>query len=109
MACFRYMIVNTLHKCGGGGDDDSDSELECQLTVNVNVCVIYSSLQRCLGPAVMHVTQCKHLECQVEGQELCCQASEVPGVELEDLAYGEWSGMTVVGLRGEVLMKILVS
>jgi hypothetical protein len=107
------VIVNTLHKCGGGGgdddDSDSDSELECQLTVNVKVHVIYSSLQWCLGPALMHVIPCKHLECQVEGQELCYQASEVPGVELEDLAYGEWSGMTVVGLQGEVLMKKLVS
>jgi hypothetical protein len=88
-------------------DDDDDSELQCQLTIKVHI--IYSSLQWFLGPAPIPVTQCKHLECLAECLELCYRASEVPGVELEGLAYGEWSGVTVVGLRGEVLMKILVS
>jgi hypothetical protein len=88
-------------------DDDSDNELECQLTIKVYI--IYSSLQWCLGPAPIPVTQCRHLECPVECLELCYRASEVSGVELEDLAYGEWSGVTVVGLRGEVLMMIMVS
>ena len=88
-------------------DDDDDDEIECQLTIKIHV--LYSSLQWCLGPALIHVTHCKHLECPVECLELCCRASEIPGVGLEDLVYGEWSGMTVVGLRGEVSMKILVS
>jgi hypothetical protein len=45
----------------------------------------------------------------VEGQGLCCQDREVPGVELEDLAFVEWAGMTVVDLEGGISMKILVS
>lgn len=65
-------------------DDDGDGDLEYQLTVKVHV--IYSSLQWCVGPALIHVTHCKPLECPVECLELCYQASEVPGVELEDLA-----------------------